>query len=100
MASIISAGTTTSTALNMSADTSGALQLATNNGTTAVTIDTSQNSAFVGVVGTANVFFENGQTVNANYTITAGKNAGSFGPVSVATGVTVTVPTGSTWSVV
>jgi len=43
MASIISAGTTISTALNMSGDTSGALQLATNGTTTAVTIDTSQN---------------------------------------------------------
>jgi hypothetical protein len=100
MASIISAGTTTGTALNMSADTSGALQLATNNGTTAATFDTSQNATFVGVVGTASVFFENGQTVSSNYTVTAGKNAGSFGPVTVNTGVTVTVPTGSTWSVV
>jgi hypothetical protein len=43
MASIISAGTTSSTALNMSADTSGVLQLASNNGTIAVTVDTSQN---------------------------------------------------------
>ena len=43
MASIISAGTTSSTALNISADTSGVLQLASNNGTVAVTVDTSQN---------------------------------------------------------
>ena len=43
MASSISAGTTSSTALVATADTSGALQLATNNGTVAVTIDTSQN---------------------------------------------------------
>jgi len=100
MASIISAGTTTGTALNMSADTSGALQLATNNGTTAATFDTSQNATFVGVVGTASVFFENGQTVSSNYTITAGKNAGSFGPVTVSTGATVTVPSGCVWSVV
>ena len=46
MASIISAGTTSGTALNMSGDTSGILQLATNGTTTAVTIDTSQNLAF------------------------------------------------------
>ena len=46
MASIISAGTTSGTALNMSGDTSGALQLATNGTTTAMTIDTSQNLAF------------------------------------------------------
>lgn len=49
MASIISAGTTSATALNMSADTSGVLQLASNNGTVAVTVTTAQN------VGIANV---------------------------------------------
>jgi hypothetical protein len=44
MASIISAGTTSGTALNMTGDTSGQLQLATGaTPTTAVTIDTSQN---------------------------------------------------------
>lgn len=43
MASIISAGTTSSTALNMSADTSGVLQLASNNGTVGLTLNTSQN---------------------------------------------------------
>ena len=43
MASIVSAGTTSATALNMSADTSGVLQLASNNGTVAVTVDASQN---------------------------------------------------------
>jgi hypothetical protein len=44
MASIISSGTTSGTALNMTADTSGQLQLATGaSATTAVTIDTSQN---------------------------------------------------------
>jgi hypothetical protein len=43
MASIISAGTTSGTALNMSGDTSGVLQLASNGTTTAMTIDTSQN---------------------------------------------------------
>ena len=43
MASIISAGTTSGTSLNLSGDTSGVLQLASNGSTTAVTIDTSQN---------------------------------------------------------
>lgn len=50
--------------------------------------------------GTDQIFYENGQTVNTNYTITTSNNAGTFGPVTVATGVTVTVPTGSTWSIV
>jgi hypothetical protein len=43
MASIISAGTTSGTALNMAGDTSGVLQLATNGSTTAITINTSQD---------------------------------------------------------
>jgi hypothetical protein len=43
MASIISAGTTSGTSLNLSGDTSGVLQLASNGSTTAVTVDTSQN---------------------------------------------------------
>jgi hypothetical protein len=43
MASIISAGTTSGTSLNLSGDTSGVLQLASNGSTTAVTIGTSQN---------------------------------------------------------
>jgi len=46
------------------------------------------------------IFFQNDLTVTANYTIPTGKNAGTFGPVTVNSGVTVTVPTGSVWSVV
>ena len=50
--------------------------------------------------GTDQVFYLNGQTVNTSYSIPAGQNAGSFGPISVASGATVTVPSGSTWTVV
>lgn len=46
------------------------------------------------------VFYENSQTVTADYTITAGKNAMSAGPITINTGVTVTVPTGSVWTIV
>ena len=49
MASIISAGTTSSTALNMSGDTSGTLVLQTS-GTTALTISNTQNATFANVV--------------------------------------------------
>lgn len=45
------------------------------------------------------VFFENGQNVTTSYTITAGKNAISAGPITINVGVTVTVPAGSTWSI-
>jgi hypothetical protein len=42
----------------------------------------------------------NSQTVSANYTIAAGNNGLSAGTVSVNTGITVTVSTGSVWTVV
>lgn len=50
--------------------------------------------------GSDDVFYENGQTVTGSYTITSGKNAGTFGPVTINSGVTVTVPSGSTWTLV
>ncbi len=46
------------------------------------------------------IFWENDQTVTGDYTITNGKNAGSFGPITIASGVTVTVGAGETWTVV
>ena len=46
------------------------------------------------------LFFENGTTVTQSYTITAGRNAMSAGPITVNSGVTVTVGSGSTWTVV
>ena len=44
--------------------------------------------------------WENTQTVNADYTITDGRNAMSAGPITVADGITVTVGSGETWTVV
>ena len=50
--------------------------------------------------GDDKIFFENGQTVTTSYTITTNKNAVTAGPVEISTGATVTIPTGSTWTVV
>ena len=50
--------------------------------------------------GSNEIFWENDQTVTGDYTITNGKNAGSFGPIEIASGVTVTVGSGETWTVV
>lgn len=50
--------------------------------------------------GADQIFVENGQTVTTNYTITAGKNAMSAGPISINAGITVTIPTGSVWTIV
>ena len=45
------------------------------------------------------VFIQNGQTVNFSYTIPAGLNAISAGPITVAANATVTIPDGSYWTV-
>ena len=50
--------------------------------------------------GSDKAFYLNDITINTNYTIPTAKNAGTFGPVTVASGVVVTVSSGSTWSVV
>lgn len=47
----------------------------------------------------SNGILVNSQTISADYTIASGDNGGSFGPVSVASGITVTVSSGSTWTV-
>jgi formylmethanofuran dehydrogenase subunit A len=46
------------------------------------------------------VFYENDQTITTSYAITTGKNAMTAGPVTIANGVTVTIPDGSTWTIV
>ena len=46
------------------------------------------------------IFWENGQNVTSNYTITNGKNAMSAGPITINSGVTVTVGAGETWTVI
>ena len=50
--------------------------------------------------GPDDAFYENTQTITTNYTITANKNAMSAGPITIDSGVTVTIPSGSTWSIV
>lgn len=55
-----------------------------------------------GATGSAGdqVFVENDQTVTADYTIPATKNAMTTGPITVADGVTVTVSDGARWVVI
>jgi hypothetical protein len=45
-------------------------------------------------------YVENSATVSQSSTINAGNNAISAGPVTINSGITVTVPTGSRWVVV
>lgn len=50
--------------------------------------------------GNDQIFYENGQVVTADYTISAGINAMSAGPITVDTGITVTISTTSNWIIV
>ena len=50
--------------------------------------------------GSDAVFYENGQNVTTDYTITSSTNAMSAGPITVDSGATVTIPSGSTWTIV
>jgi hypothetical protein len=49
---------------------------------------------------TGQPFFENGQEVTSDYSISANCNAMSAGAITINSGVTVTVPVGSNWVVV
>ena len=57
------------------------------------TLDTDANTTTKGL-------YEHEHTIDANYTIASGSNAMSAGPITVSSGVSVTVPTGSTWVIV
>jgi len=70
------------------------------NGVQNAQLDTAGNFSAVGNVASGNGMTVNTSTVSANYSIPSGSNALSAGPVSVNTGITVTIPSGSVWTVV
>jgi len=46
------------------------------------------------------IFWENEKVLTENYTITESRNAGSFGPIYIDDGVSVTIPSGSRWVII
>tara|TARA_B100001989_G_scaffold78682_1_gene54187 strand:+ start:5370 stop:5789 length:420 start_codon:yes stop_codon:yes gene_type:complete len=62
--------------------------------------DGSSLTAAAGGDPTNPVFFENAKRITFGYQISSGKNAMSAGPIEVAAGVAVTVPSGSSWTIV
>lgn len=70
--------------------------------TFAVTDNTMDVSISGGAMGGGSnrIFFENDITVTDDYTITTGKNAMSAGPLTINAGVTITIPSGSDWTIV
>ena len=64
----------------------------TTNGSAAswAVLDTDANTTTKGL-------YEHAHTIAANYSITSGNNAMAAGPITINSGVSVTVPSGSTW---
>ena len=56
-------------------------------------LDTDANTTTKGL-------YEHAHTISANYSITSGNNAITAGPITINTGIAVTVPTGSAWVIV
>jgi hypothetical protein len=77
--------TTATTATNLSGGTVSATTVQATGGFTATS---------------AAPFYTNATTVSSNYTVPTSFNAMSAGPITINTGVTVTVSTGSSWVVV
>lgn len=46
---------------------------------------------------TAHPLYEHSNTISSNYSISSGNNALTAGPITINAGVSITVPTGSTW---
>jgi hypothetical protein len=72
--------------------TSNSGKYLTTNGSAAswAVLDTDANTTTKGL-------YEHAHTIASNYSITSGNNALTAGPITINTGVSVTVPTGSTW---
>lgn len=91
--------TTAAQALNNLGLTATATEINYTDGVTSP-IQTQLNAKGPSGGGTNAVFYENDQTVTDNYTIPVGKNALSTGPLTVNSGVTVTVSAGSRYVVI
>lgn len=50
--------------------------------------------------GSDEIFYLNGTTVNSSYTVPTADNAMSAGPITISASATVTISSGSTWTIV
>lgn len=90
-----SAGSTLSRTTVLASSNSGSL-VNFSAGTKDVFCDYPAKRAVTGAMG----YTENDATISTSSTINSGRNAISAGPVTISSGVTITVPTGSVWTVV
>jgi hypothetical protein len=90
--SVVFTGTTSTGAFQASAGPGTTGQVLTSNG--AAALPTFQTPSVA-----PSIILENKQTISSSYTVTSGYNGLSVGPVTVASGVTVTVGSGQRWLV-
>jgi len=71
-------------------------------GTVAATAYTGDGSALTGLDSTkaGGAIYENSQTISTTHTLTANTNGMSAGPVTVNSGITLTIPSGATYTIV
>ena len=80
----------------------GELAIRTDTGVVFTKKDDNSVAEIAGGGGTVadDCIYENSQTISNDYTVTSNKNAMSAGPITVSSGVTVTVGSTSTWTIV
>ena len=76
----------------------------TGNLTVQGTVDVSQGFTVGGepmeVGAVEGIFWQNPSTVSSSYTLPANTNSFTAGPLTVADGVTITIPDGSAWTII
>ena len=91
---------------NLAPKSGSNLAFNSSNGTLTATAFAGDGSSLTGISagatggGSDEIFYENGQNVTTDYTITNGKNAMAAGPITIDSGATVTVGSGETLTIV
>ena len=67
--------------------------------TTTITTISAVVKAGADGTGSNSAFWVNDKEITADYTIPNNKNGGTFGPITINSGVTVTIGSGETWTV-
>jgi hypothetical protein len=91
-----------------SASCTGSSASSTGNAATATTATNQSGGTVSATTGTfsdtvtltTKPFFRNVPTIESNYTVTTTYNEMSIGPITINSGVTVTVNSGATWTVI